>query len=242
MLQSLILMFREGFEAALIVGIILGYLGRIGAVTSTRAVWAGVAAAVGTSIVAGAILFALVGELEGTAEAVYEGLAMLTAVVVLTWMVFWMRRQARTVGAALRSQVDTAVRTGSAAGLAAVAFVAVAREGLEAALFFFTSAQESTLGQALVGGAIGLGLAVVLGVVVSRGTARLDLRRFFNITSGLLLAFAAYLLVGAFEELAEAGVLPEAFEEAGFVIALGYLAAMAWLYYRRPARPQPAEA
>ena len=235
MIQSLLLMFREGLEAALIVGIILGYLTRIDARGSARAVWTGVAAAVGTSLIAGGILFLAVGELEGTAEQVYEGVAMLLAVVVLTWMVFWMRRQARTVGAELRSRVDVALATGSAAGLASVAFIAVAREGLEAALFFFASARESSLGAALVGGALGLALAIAVGVAINRGTARLDLRRFFNVPSALLLAFATYLLWGAVEELAEAGALPEAGEGLAVVAALGYAAAIAWLYYRRPA-------
>ena len=247
MLQSLGVMLREGLEAALVVGIILAYLRKVGARERAAAVWVGVAAAVGTSVLIGAVLFWTVGELDGRAEMLYEGTAMLTAVVILTWMVFWMRRQARTAGNLLRDRVAHALSSGSAVALASVAFVAVAREGAESALFMFTATQESTPVQALIGGAVGAAVAVGVGVLVYRGTAHLDLRRFFMVTSAILFVFAAYLLHGAIEEFAEAGLLggEEMAEIGSFLVAAGYAATVAWLYFGRPARtaaPAPAQA
>src|SRR5205823_10183042 len=125
-LDAFIVTLREGFEASLIIGLILAYLVKTGqAQHHARPVWLGVIAAGGLSALIGAILFIAVGELEGSAEQIYEGTAMMLAASVLTWMVFWMRRQARTIGGHLRGQVSDAIQTGSALALAGVAFVAV---------------------------------------------------------------------------------------------------------------------
>ena len=245
MLQSLGVMLREGLEAALVVGIILAYLRKVGARDRAAAVWAGVAAAVAVSVLMGGVLFWTVGELDGKAEMLYEGTAMLTAVVILTWMVFWMRRQARSVGNALRDRVALALSSGSGIALASVAFIAVAREGIESALFMFTATQESTPEQALIGGSIGTAAAVLVGALVYRGTARLDLKKFFTVTSAILFVFAAYLLHGAIGEFAEAGLLGgEGMAEVGSVVAaVGYGVTVAWLYFGRPARtPAPTAA
>src|SRR3954464_1087788 len=99
---SFVIVLREGFEATLMVGLILGVLNKTGQRQHVRAVWWGVFAAVVTSIIIGTILFAAVGELEGRAEMLYEGTAMLLAASLVTWMVFWMRKQARTLGGNLR--------------------------------------------------------------------------------------------------------------------------------------------
>src|SRR5215212_7510361 len=140
---AFVIVLREGFEAALMVGLILAFLNKTGQREQHgRAVWAGTAIAVASSVIIGAILFAAVGELEGQAEMLYEGTAMLFAASVVTWMVFWMRKQARTLGGHLRSQVSTALVAGGGFALASVAFVGVAREGLESALFLFASVGE----------------------------------------------------------------------------------------------------
>ncbi len=103
---SFFITLREGFEAALIVGLVLAYLKKTGNLERhAPAVWWGVAAGVAVSLIVGGTLFATVGELEGTAEMLYEGIAMLLAAGVVTWMVFWMRKQAATIGANLRHQV-----------------------------------------------------------------------------------------------------------------------------------------
>src|SRR3954471_13300081 len=209
---AFVIVLREGFEAALMIGLILAFLNKTGQrERHGRSVWLGVVAALCSSVVIGAILFAAVGELEGSAEMLYEGTAMLFAASVVTWMVFWMRKQARSLGAHLRSQVGEAVMAGGGAALAFVAFVGVAREGLESALFLFASVSDDGIVQTIVGGALGALGAVIIGMLFYRGTIKLDLRRFFMVTGVLVIGFAAYLIAGGMHELGEAGG-GEAFE------------------------------
>lgn len=241
---SFVITLREGFEAALVVCLILAFLAKTGQPERhRRAVWIGVAAAVAASVLAGGILFATVGELEGSREQLYEGAAMILATGVLTWMVFWMRRQAATIGGHLRSQVSQAIAAGGGLTLAAVAFIGVAREGLETALFLFAATEDSGAAVTFIGAAAGLLAALALGVLFYRGALRLDIRKFFTVTSVLVIAFAAYLLYGAMHEFGElAG--SETLEHAGPFVALVYGAGFALLYVRdarRPA-PRPAEA
>jgi high-affinity iron transporter len=231
---AFVIVLREAFEASLVLGIVFAFLNKSGQrERHSRAVWQGTVYAVLLSVAVGAILFATVGELEGTAEATYEGIAMLVAAGVVTWMVFWMRKQARTIGGALRAQVGDAVAHGGGIALATVAFVAVAREGMETALFLFASAGDDGLLITVVGGALGLLAAIALGLAVYRGALKLDLRRFFLITGLLVIAFAAYLLAGGLHELGEAGA-GEAFEEAGPIVAIIFALVCAWLYVRPP--------
>jgi high-affinity iron transporter len=239
---SFVIVLREAFEAALLVGLILGVLHKTGHERHARAVWMGVVAAVATSIVIGAILFAAVGELEGNAEALYEGTAMLLAAGVVTWMVFWMRKQARTLGGHLRSQVTSALMAGGGFALASVAFIGVAREGLETALFLFASVGDDGVLATFIGGALGLICAVTLGYLFYKGTVRLDLRRFFQLTGVLVIGFAAYLIMGGMHELGEAGG-GEILEEAGPVLAVLYGIGLAVFYLRsNPPKPEPTPA
>jgi len=204
-----LVVLREGFEASLIVGIVLAFLSRTGRRDGFLAVWAGVAAAVVVSVAVGIALFAVGAELHGTAEYLWEGSAMLLAAGLLTWMIFWMRRQARTLRTDLEGRVHGALGDGSFFALAAVAFVGVLREGVETALFLFSSASGTSPVVSTVGGIVGLGVALALGFAFYKGSSRLNLRRFFVVTSALLLLFAGWLLARALEEFAEAGVLPE---------------------------------
>src|SRR3954451_9586033 len=239
---AFVIVLREGFEATLLIGLILGVLNKTGQREHARAVWIGVAAAVAASVVIGAILFAAVGELEGSAEALYEGTAMLLAACVVTWMVFWMRKQARTLGGHLRSQVSTAIIAGGGFALASVAFIGVAREGLESALFLFASVGDDGVATTVIGGSLGALAAVTLGYLFYRGTIRLDLRRFFMVTGVLVIGFAAYLIAGGMHELGEAGG-GEFLEEAGPVLALLYGIGLATFYLRsNPPKPQPTPA
>jgi high-affinity iron transporter len=228
---SFVIVLREGFEATLLIGLILGVLERTGDREHIRSVWTGVAAALATSIVVGAILFAAVGELEGDAEALYEGTAMLLAAAVVTWMVFWMRKQARTLGGHLRSQVTSAVVEGGGLALASVAFIGVAREGLESALFLFASAGDDGIATTVIGGSLGAVAAVALGWLFYRGTLHLDLRRFFMITGVLVIGFAAYLIAGGVHELGETGG-GESLEESGPILAAFYGIGLAAFYLR----------
>jgi high-affinity iron transporter len=212
MLASALVMVREGLEAALIVGIILAYLAKTGNRTKFGLVWLGTGLAVLMSVIVGAGIFLTAGGLAGRAETFFEGTAMITAAGVLTYMIFWMRKQAINIRAHLHAKVSMALQTQSLGALAVVAFVAVGREGVESALFLFALTKAATPVTASVGGFLGLGVAVVLGYLLYRGTYRLNLRTFFNVTSILLLLFAAGLLAQGTHEFHEAGLIPTGIE------------------------------
>ena len=199
---------REGLEASLIVGIVLAFLAKTDNREHMRVVWAGTAAAVLASVITGALLFFTVGELEGRSEQIFEGIAMFSAVAVLTWMIFWMRRQAVNIKHDLEARIQGAIAAGSALGLASVVFFAVLREGWETALFLFAISESSTPGTTAIGAVVGLAISITLGVLLYRGSRRLNLRQFFTVTGILLIVFAAGLLAHGIHEFQEAGLLP----------------------------------
>jgi high-affinity iron transporter len=209
MAYSFLITWREGLEAGLIVAIALAYLTRIGEQRRRRAVWLGALAALALSVALGGALEATAMTLSGRALEAFEGSAMLLAVAILTWMLFWMRQQAATVGAHLRRQVEAALQRGSTFALAALAFTAVGREGLETVLFLFAgSGREDPLAYWL-GALAGLGVAAGLAAVFYAGSARLPLAAFFNVTGVLLIVLAAGLLVNGLKELHEVGAVPD---------------------------------
>lgn len=233
-----VVVLREGFEASLVVGVVLAFLDRTGRRDGFAAVWLGVAAALLLSLAVGAALFAAGAELEGKSEKVFEGVVMLTAATLLTWMIFWMRSRARTLRREIEDRTQAALDAGSAVGLALVVFLGVAREGVETALFLFSSVEGSNGVVSLVGALVGGALAVVLGYLFYRGSHRLNLRTFFTATSALLLVFAGYLLAMGLHELAAAEVIPES--EALLVAAFAALAAPTLYFFFR--KPKPAAA
>lgn len=208
MLASFLITLREGLEAALIVGIVLSVLRKLDQTRKNRIVWFGVGAAVLVSVAVGWLLNLLGVAFEGRGEEIFEGFAMLLAAGVLTWMIFWMQRQGRSIQAELEQDVRRAVVAGSGWALFSLAFVAVVREGIETALFMTAAAFSATPAQTLIGGLLGLALAVVLGWLIFAAGRELNLRAFFWGTSILLLFFAAGLLAHGVHELQEAGLLP----------------------------------
>lgn len=222
--SAFLLMLREGLEAALIVAIVLGYLKHLGRERDFSKVWMGTIAAVVVSIAAGAVVFAAVGELEGTAEEVTEGVIALTAAGVLTWMIFWMGRQARAIKGTLQAKVDAAVKAGSATALASIAFIAVLREGLESALFMLsTTVGEESNGAQFLGGLVGIAFAAGAGYLVYRGSRRFNLRLFFRVTGALIIVFAAGLLAKGIHEFQEVGYLATANEHAFDISSVAWL-------------------
>jgi high-affinity iron transporter len=211
-LPSFLLALREGIEAALIIGIVIGALRKIDRPDLSKAVWAGTACAVVVSLLAAIILNLVGASLEGTAEEVYEGIAMLVAAGVLTWMIFWMNRQARHLRSDLENGVRrAALQTGQGA-LFLLAFTAVVREGIELALFLTASALASTAQATVIGALLGLGTAILLGWLLFTGILRLDLRIFFQVTGVLLILFAAGLVAHGVHEFNELGWIPPIIE------------------------------
>ncbi len=211
MLGAFVTLLREGFEATLLVAIVLAYLAKIGQKGSFRQVWYGVGAGVVISLAAAGILFATAGELEGTAEKVFEGTAMWVAVGFLTYMILWMRRESRTVAQGIRRGVDSAVEGGGRLALASLVFVMIVREGIETGLFIFGITEASSPLQVAVGALAGIAGAVGLGYAVYAGGKRINLGAFFKYTGAFLILVAAGLLAHGVAEFAEAGVIPEIF-------------------------------
>ncbi len=215
MLPAFLLSLREGIEAALIIGIVLGSLVRIRRSDLAPAVWWGVLAATALSVLAAVGLTAVGFELEGQAEEIFEGVTMFVAAGILTWMVFWMSAQARHIKGELEAGVSQAAMTTGAMALFWLAFVAVVREGLELAIFLAAAVFAGDAGDASVsaaqtvaGAILGLGTAALLSWTLFATTLRLDLRRFFQVTGVLLILFAAGLVAHGVHELNDAGIIP----------------------------------
>jgi len=208
MLTNYLIGLREGLEAALVVGILLAYLVRVGRRDLVRQVWLGVAIAVGLSLALGAALtFGPRGLTPQAQEAIAGSLSIL-AVGLLTWMIFWMARTARHLRSSLHAQLDDAVAAGRWSVLV-MTLLAVGREGLETALFLWAAAQATGSSAApLVGGALGLATATALGWGIYRGAIALDLRAFFAWTGLFVVVVAGGVLAYGVHELQEAGLLP----------------------------------
>jgi high-affinity iron transporter len=198
---------REGVEAALIVSIILAYLARTGNQRHFGRIWVGTVAAIAVSLAAGAALFVTIGGLESPYEQIFEGLTMIAAAIVVTWMLFWMRRQAASVKNELHAAVDRVLTGGTVVGLALLAFTAVIREGLETALFLVGQATsaDAGAGAVLLGALVGLGVAALLGVGFYRGARLVNLRTFFRWSGIALIFIAAGLVSKATHEFVEIG-------------------------------------
>lgn len=221
MAPAFFLMLREGLEAALIVGILAAYLVRIGRRDALGRVWLGVGLAVGLSIMAGVVVVATIGRLPIAVQETFEGLAALVAVGVLTWMLFWMRRQGRSMKGDLEREVGHALGTGSTLALVGLAFVAVLREGLESVLFLLAIGSSSTSPLPTLAGALaGLVVAVGIGWAMFALGVRINLRRFFTLTGVILIFVAAGLCAVAVAELGEAGLFANAgaFYDVGSVL------------------------
>ncbi|MCP4426648.1 MAG: iron transporter [Chloroflexi bacterium] len=213
MIASFLLGLREGLEAALIVGLTIGVLAKMKRREQIPVVWAGVGAATTVSFIVALILNRVGVAFEGRAEEIFEGVAMFLASAVLTWMIFWMARQGRQAQTDLQSDVKTALARGGRWGLFAIAFFTVVREGVETALFLTAAAMTSSARQALVGGFAGLAAAAILGWLLFATAFRLDIRRFFQATSILLVLFAAGLVAHGIHEFNEAGLIPAVIEQ-----------------------------
>jgi high-affinity iron transporter len=210
MLFSFLVTLREGIEIALVVTILLGYLRNINQKRHFRQIWAGVALATILSLAIGAGLEATSRELSGRVLEAFEGFTMLFAVVVLTWMVFWMKRQSAGISRDLKHRVDSALSNGSVWALALLAFSAVAREGIETTLFLFAGSTNSGSSvDFIAGGLLGFAIAGAAGVAIYYGAARLPLRQFFLVTGIIVVVLAAGMLANGLNALHEAALISD---------------------------------
>jgi high-affinity iron transporter len=201
---------REGLEAALVIGILLGALAKVGRRELARTVWIGVAAAILVSAAIAGGVYAAGVELEGRSEEIFEGVTLILAATFLTGMIFWMQREGRHLRARLESRVHDATGRASRTGLTlfAVAFFAVVREGAELALLLAATAFAADAAATIAGSLLGLALATFLGALIYRGVLVLNMRLFFTVTNILLLVFAAGMVGLGMHELIEAGLVP----------------------------------
>lgn len=200
---------REGLEAALVVVILLAFLVKTERTWAIRYVWVGVATAVALSVALGAVLTVGTRQLTFEQQELIGGIASIIAVGFVTAMVFWMKSAARTISGELRGRLDRALDLGPVA-VALVAFLGVGREGLETAIFFYATAQAAGAGNSLplLGWALGLGSALVLGWLTYRGALTINLGHFFRWSGVALVIVAAGILAYGVHDLQEAAFLP----------------------------------
>lgn len=207
-LIALLIMLREGLEAALIVGIVAGFLRQSGKTHLMSKVWLGVAVAVLLCFGVGFVLLKTVGEITQKQQELVGGIIGLIAVAMLSYMILWMNKAAKSMKQNLHSSMQAALAK-SASGwfLVSMAFLAVLREGLESVFFLFAVfTQRGALSNMSLGAVAGLMVAVVIGFLIYQGSIRINLAKFFRITGVFLIFVAAGLFAGSFRALHEGGV------------------------------------
>ncbi|MEU6471922.1 iron uptake transporter permease EfeU [Streptomyces massasporeus] len=209
MFSNYLIGLREGLEASLVVCILIAYLVKTDRRDALKPIWAGIAVAIALAFGFGCALEFGSQELTFQAQEALGGSLSILAVGLVTWMVFWMRRTARHLKSELHGRLDAALAMGTGA-LVATAFLAVGREGLETALFVWASVHAASDGtpRPLLGVALGLLTAVLLGWLFYRGALRINLAKFFTWTGGMLVVVAAGVLAYGFHDLQEADFLP----------------------------------
>ncbi|MDD2858721.1 MAG: FTR1 family protein [Candidatus Nanopelagicales bacterium] len=208
MFANYLIGLREGIEAALVVSILIAYLVKTERRSAILPVWIGVGLAIALSLAFGAALTFTSSTMSFQAQEAFGGFMSIIAVCFVTWMIFWMKRTARNIKGELHGRLDSAFGIGPVA-IAVVAFIAVAREGLETSLFIWAAVQSTGSGTApVLGATLGLATAVLLGWLFYRGALKINLAKFFTITGAALVVVAAGVLAYAVHDLQEAGILP----------------------------------
>ncbi|HWI32190.1 MAG TPA: iron uptake transporter permease EfeU [Microbacterium sp.] len=212
MLPTFLIGLREGLEAALVVGILVAYLTRLGRRDVLGRLWFGIGLAVALALAIGAVLTFGAYSLTFEAQELIGGLLSVLTVAMVTWMIFWMQKAGRTMKRTLEGGVDRALAHGTLWALVAIGFVSVAREGIETTLLLWSMVQSfGDAPSALLGALLGILAAAALGVLLARGMLRLDLRAFFLWTGAFLIVVAAGVLAYGIHDLQEAGALPGPF-------------------------------
>lgn len=204
---SFLVCLREGVEMALIVAILLGYLRTIGQKQHFKAIWAGVAVAAAICIAIGVGLEIASHEMDKRIVEGFEGFAMIFAVIVLTGMALWMKKQSSSISSGLRAQVDAALGKGSVTALVLLAATSVGREGLETVLFLFAGSSSSGGFAYILGGVLGFAVAAVIGVGIYAGSHWFPMKTFFQVSGIVIIFIAAGMLATSVVKLYEAAII-----------------------------------
>lgn len=205
MIPSFIITFRETLEAALVVGIVLSYLVRTRQTQYNNIVYLGIASGIVASII-GAVLFTIIADgFSGRAEKIFEGITMLVGALLLTTMILWMMKQ-KHVAQALEHRVASELSKTHKLGLGLLVFIAILREGIETVIFLSAASFVST-NNSMFGALAGIVAAIILGYAMFLGSMKINIKKFFNITSILLILFAAGLVAHGIHELQEAKII-----------------------------------
>jgi high-affinity iron transporter len=229
-LANFLIGLREGLEATLVVSILIAYLVKTDRRDRLPPVWAGIGAAIALSLGIGAVLTFGAQSLSFEAQEGFGGTMSFIAVIFVTFMIFWMRKAARSMKSELQGRLDKAISMGTGA-LVATAFVSVAREGIETALFVWPAVQAAGSGwEPLVGVFLGLAVAVTIGYLMYRRAIAFNLGRFFTWTGAALVIVAGGVLAYGIAEFQEIGLLPGensiAFDVSGVIAPDGFVAAL----------------
>jgi high-affinity iron transporter len=208
MIASLFLSLREGLEAALLIGVMLGALRKFNRSALSIWIWLGTVTALVLSLIAGVSLNLIGATFEGRGEAIFEGTTMLLAAGVLTWVIIWMGKQARISNQKLETDIQYAITHKNGTPLFILAFVAVIREGVELAFFLTAAALNADRSQVILGAGLGIAAAALISLLLFRSLLRLNLSAFFRATSVILILFAAGLFAHGIHEFNEAGLIP----------------------------------
>lgn len=205
-LASFIIGLRETIEASLIIGIILAYLTRTGNSGSKRDIWIGAILGIIVSVIGAVGFQQLLGGFTGTTEKLFEGVMMVTAALLLSFMIIWMFRSSKTLKYDLEKKVEAAVRQDKKYALVTLSFIIIVREGIETVLFLTGISSTEDAATVFLSGSIGIFVAIVLSVLFFKSSFKLNIKQFFNYTSILLIFFAAGLFSHGIHEFQELGV------------------------------------
>jgi high-affinity iron transporter len=203
-----LIMLREGLEATLIVVLIMSYLKQMGHMQWMKAIWIGIALACSLCFGLGVLIEKTSGEFPQRQQELFEGIVAAIAVVMLTYMVFWMGNASKNMKVHIQDAVDTAIQRekGQGGALVLMVFLAVAREGLESVFFLIAAFSQDVGMMAPLGAISGLATAIILGLLLYWGGVRLPLAKFFQWTAVLILFVAAGLAASAIRAFHEAGI------------------------------------